>query len=118
MQKFNTQLDKSLKNKAPSLSGRNFATNPIGDIREIHKSITNEQIAVLEDAIKQYKRLEEIKKYTSMVLKEIEMIDEKQLQRETAEIEQKLKKEADIDIEKLLESENFLEELYADGFDI
>lgn len=117
MQRLQNAANKISELRRGLFTPNSFASNPINEIRQIHQSITSEQIEVLEDAIRQYERLEEIKKYTSIVLREIEMKNKQELELEARELEARLRRDREIDIERLLNSEDFLNDLYADGFD-
>ena len=85
-------------------------TNPNKDIDDV---IISAQIKILEDAIKRYEKLEEIKKYTKMVLEDIETVTEDDIQR-ALELEKKITIEDDDAVQKLLESEGLLNDLYGE----
>lgn len=87
-----------------------FMTKPTDEINDV---IINKQLEILEDAIKRYNRLEEVKKYTKMVLEDIDVVTEEDI-KNALEIEAKLTIEDDLDVKKLLESEGLYEDIFGE----
>ena len=121
MHKYLTSFLKKKDKKTPlsSFQTSEFMTLP-NQKPEKNVSITNEQIKVLENAIKEYNRLEDVKKFTKMALEDIEKVTEEDILN-AIELEKKINKENDIAIQKLLESKELLEDVcgeqYYDDYD-
>ena len=94
-----------------------FSTNPISGVQnfEIDDVIIQKQLEVLEHAIKQYNKLEEIKKYSKMVLEDIDYVTEEDILN-ALELEKKISIEDEIAVQKLLQSEGLLKDIYGDDF--
>ena len=117
MHKYLTSFLKKKDKKAPlsDYKTSNFMTFP--DIKkEPSRSVTYEQIKVLEDAIKEYNRLEDVKKFTKMALYEIDRVTEEDILA-AIEIEEKIKQDKEFAAKKLLESKEFLADIYGDDYE-
>ena len=104
--------EKTKKKTSGRFSVNPFMSNPNG---EINDTVINKQIEMLEDAVKRYERLEDIKKFTSMALYEIENATEEDI-KNALEIEEKISIEDDIAVKKLLESEGLLADIFGDNY--
>ncbi len=90
-----------------------FATNPKDDLNSI---LINKQLEILNDAIERYNRLEEIKKYTALALDDIENVTEEDIER-AAELEEKISIEDDLAVQKLLESEGLIKDIFGGEYE-
>ena len=72
--------------------------------------ITQKQIEILEDAIKRYERLEDIRKFSSLVLDDIETVTEEDIQR-AVELENTVSIEDEKAVLNLIQNEGFLRDL-------
>lgn len=102
-------MQRLLKNfQKPKVSNNPFAsefvTNPSGEINDI---IIKKQLEILQEAIDRYDRLEDIKKFTKLTLQEMDNVDEDDIKR-ALELEEKISIDDDAQIQKLLESEDFI----------
>lgn len=115
MHKYLTSFLKKKDKKAPlsNFMTSDFMTFP--DKKEINRSITNEQIKILENAIREYNKLEDVKKFTKMALYEIDRVTEEDILN-AVELEKKISIEDDIAVKKLLESEGLLADIYGDDY--
>lgn len=116
MHKYLTSFLKKKDKKAPlsNFMTSDFMTFP-NIKKETNQSITNEQIKILENAIKEYNRLEDVKKFTKMALYEIDRVTEEDILN-AVELEKKISIEDDIAVKKLLESEGLLADIYGDDY--
>ena len=117
MHKYLTSFLKKKDKKAPlsDYKTSNFMTFP--DIKkETNHSVTYEQIKVLEDAIKEYNRLEDVKKFTKMALYEIDKVTEEDILA-AIEIEEKINQDKEFAAKKLLETKEFLADIYSDDYE-
>ena len=73
------------------------------------------QIEILEDAIKKYNKLEEIKKYSKMVLEDIDNVTEEDILN-AIELEKKISIDDDIAVQKLLQSEGLIKDIYGEKY--
>lgn len=77
--------------------------------------ITQKQIEILEDAIKRYERLEDIRKFSSLVLDDIETVTEEDIQR-AVELENTVSIEDEKAVLNLIQNEGFLRDLESADF--
>lgn len=97
--------------KKPVLSPFNksmYMSDPNG---EIDNEIIKKQIEVLEEAIKEYERLEDIKKFTKLALEEIDNVTEDDILR-AVELEEKISIVDDLAVKKLLQSEGLINDIF------
>lgn len=73
-------------------------------------NISQKQIEILEDAIKRYERLEDIKRFSSLVLEDVENITEDDIKR-ALEAEKAVSIEDDKAVLALLQNEGFLKDI-------
>ena len=73
--------------------------------------IIQKQIEVLEEAIKEYNRLEDIKKFTKLALVDIDNVTEEDIQR-AVELEEKISIDDDIQVKKLLQSQGLIDDIF------
>lgn len=78
---------------------------------EIDNEIIKKQIEVLEEAIKEYERLEDIKKFTKLALEEIDNVTEDDILR-AVELEEKISIDDDLAVKKLLQSEGLINDIF------
>lgn len=72
--------------------------------------ITQKQIEILEDAIKRYERLEDIRRFSSLALDNIECVTEEDIQR-AVELENTVSIEDEKAVLNLIQNEGFLRDL-------
>lgn len=89
-----------------------FAQNICNPVPEIN--ITQQQIEILEDAIRRYERLEDVKRFSSLVLEDVEYITEDDIKR-ALEAEKAVSIEDEKAVLALIQNEGFLKDL--DGAD-
>lgn len=87
-----------------------FATAPNSKMNDV---IIKKQLEILQDAIERYNKLEEVKKYTKMVLEDIDVVTEEDI-KNALEIEEKISIEDDLAVKKLLESEGLLKDIFGE----
>ncbi len=116
MHKYLTSFLKKKDKKAP-LS--NFQISDYMSLpnqkEEKSTSITNEQIKVLENAIKEYNRLEDIKKFTKMALVDIDKVTEEDIIK-AVELENKIEEQDNIAVKNLLKSKELLKDIYGEEY--
>jgi len=77
-------------------------------------AISQKQIEILEDAIRRYERLEDIKKFSALVLEDIENVTEDDIKR-ALELENTVSIQDEKAVLDLIQNEGFLKDLkYAD----
>lgn len=77
--------------------------------------ITQKQIEILEDAIKRYERLEDVRRFSSLVLEDIETVTEEDIQR-ALELESAVSIEDEKAVLNLIQNEGFLKDLESADF--
>ncbi len=94
-----------------------FSSNPFMSMpkADIDDAIIAKQIEILEDAIKKYNKLEEIKKYSKMVLEDIDNVTEEDILN-AIELEKKISIDDDIAVQKLLQSEGLIKDIYGEKY--
>ncbi len=112
-------LFKSTKDslKDPFMSEVLGVINPYapGASLESDAVITQKQIEILEDAIKRYERLEDVRKFSSLVLDDIETVTEEDIQR-ALELESTVSIEDEKAVLNLIQNEGFLRDLESADF--
>lgn len=77
--------------------------------------ITEKQIEILEDAIKRYERLEDIKKFSKIALEDMENVTEEDIRR-AVELEEMVSIEDEKAVLNLIQNEGFLWDLESKDF--
>lgn len=77
--------------------------------------ITQKQIEILEDAIKRYERLEDVRRFSSIVLEDIENVTEEEIKR-AVELENTVSIEDEKAVLNLIQNEGFLQDLESADF--
>lgn len=100
------------KNASKPLMGA-FSTNQFMSVPDFQNDdeIIQKQIEVLEEAIKEYNRLEDIKKFTKLALVDIDNVTEEDIQR-AVELEEKISIDDDIQVKKLLQSQGLIDDIF------
>lgn len=100
------------KNASKPLTGA-FSTNQFMSVPDFQNDdeIIQKQIQVLEEAIKEYNRLEDIKKFTKLALVDIDNVTEEDIQR-AVELEEKISIDDDIQVKKLLQSQGLIDDIF------
>ena len=78
-------------------------------------AISQKQIEILEDAIRRYERLEDIKKFSALALEDIENVTEEDIQR-AVELENTVSIEDEKAVLNLIQNEGFLKDLESADF--
>jgi len=89
------------------------ATNPYITSPELE--ISQKQIEILEDAIKRYERLEDIKRFSNLVLDDIETVTEDEIKR-ALELENTVSIDNEQAVLNLIQNEGFLKDLESADF--
>lgn len=82
---------------------------------ESEAAITQRQIEILEDAIKRYERLEDVRKFSEIALEDIETVTEEEIQR-ALELENTVSIENEKAVLNLIQNEGFLRDLESADF--
>ena len=77
--------------------------------------ISQKQIEILEDAIKRYERLEDIKKFSKIALNDIETVTEDEIKR-AIELENTVSIDNELAVLNLIQNEGFLNDLESADF--
>lgn len=78
-------------------------------------AISQKQIEILEDAIRRYERLEDIRKFSAIALEDIENVTEEDIQR-AVELENTVSIEDERAVLNLIQNEGFLKDLESADF--
>lgn len=110
-------LDSSLK---PLLDNAIGMTSPFtsrikSPASNYNLEISQKQIEILEDAIRRYEKLEDIKKFSHLALEDIENVTEEDIQR-ALEIENMVSIEDEKAVLNLIQNEGFLKDLESADF--
>ncbi len=113
---YKTAPDSSLK---PLLDSAIGMTSPFvsktAPASKYNLEISQKQIEILEEAIKHYERLEDIKKFSQMALEDIENVTEEDIKR-ALEIENMVSIEDEKAVLNLIQNEGFLRDLESADF--
>jgi len=98
--------------KTPFMSEILGAINPFAPKTSLESEalITQQQIEILEDAIRRYERLEDIRKFSALVLDDIETVTEEDIKR-ALELENTVSIEDEKAVLNLIQNEGFLRDL-------
>ncbi len=88
-------------------------TSPYGADSDI--AISQKQISILEDAIRQYERLEDVRKFTCLALDDIETVTEEDIKR-AIELENTVSIDNEQAVLNLIQNEGFLKDLESADF--
>ncbi len=78
-------------------------------------AISEKQISILEDAIRRYERLEDVRKFTTLALDEIETVTEEEIKR-ALELENAVSIDNEQAVLNLIQNEGFLKDLESADF--
>ena len=82
---------------------------------ESEAAITQKQIEILEDAIRRFERLEDVRKFSAIALDDIETVTEEEIQR-AVELENLVSIEDERAVLNLIQNEGFLRDLESADF--
>ncbi len=110
-------FDSSLKPLLDNAIGMTspFASRIKSPASNYNLEISQKQIEILEDAIRRYEKLEDIKKFSHLALEDIENVTEEDIQR-ALEIENMVSIEDEKAVLNLIQNEGFLKDLESSDF--